>query len=74
MTARGTGRSTTEVIHDHLARRLAGDIDGDIEANYSADVVLLSRSGEFRGPDGVRDSAAELAGCSGRPSSPTGTP
>lgn len=52
-------RTTTEVIHDHLARRLAGDLEGDL-ANYADDVVMLTGSGEFAGHEGVRQCAAEL--------------
>ncbi|ALX66859.1 nuclear transport factor 2 family protein [Microbacterium sp. XT11] len=52
-------RTTTEVIHDHLKRRLEGDLDGDL-SNYHADVVLLTGSGVYRGHDGVRACAAEL--------------
>lgn len=52
-------RSTTEVVHDHLLKRLGGDLDGDL-ANYAEDVVMLTGSGEFRGHEGVRQCAAEL--------------
>lgn len=54
-------RSTTEVFEDHLAKRLKGDVEGDIKANYARDVVLLTGTGVFKGHDGVRESAAELA-------------
>ena len=54
-TKRGTGhRSTREVFEDHLAKRLAGDDEGDLALNYDDDVVLLTGSGVFRGKDGVR--------------------
>ncbi|MGX1933798.1 nuclear transport factor 2 family protein [Microbacterium resistens] len=52
-------RTTTDVIHDHLRRRLDGDLDGDIE-NYGEDVVQLTGSGIYRGRSGIRDCAAEL--------------
>jgi len=55
------GRTTTQVIYDHLARRLAGDVEGDIETNYAKDVLILSSFSTFRGHDGVRQSAAQLA-------------
>lgn len=54
-------RSTTEVLHDHLARRLDGNVDADIRVNYADDVLILSGFGTFRGKDGVRQSAQELA-------------
>ena len=53
-------RTTTEVFEDHLAKRLAGDVEGDIQDNYSADVILLTGTGTFEGHDGVRKSAKEL--------------
>jgi len=53
-------RTTTQVIHDHLARRLAGDLEGDLERNFSTSVVLLSGFGTYRGHDGIRQSAALL--------------
>ncbi len=53
-------RSTTEVLHGHLADRLAGRVDDDIEANYADDVVLLGGSGHYLGKAGVRASAEEL--------------
>lgn len=54
-------RTVTEVIYDHLERRLAGDLEGDIKANFSEDVVLLSGFGRYRGHSGIRQSAAVLA-------------
>lgn len=53
-------RTTTEVFEDHLAKRLAGDLEGDIKANYSKDVIFLTGTGAFEGHDGVRKSANEL--------------
>lgn len=53
-------RTTTEVLHDHLARRLAGDVDGDIAENYADDVVMLTGSGIYRGLEGVHQCAEEL--------------
>ena len=53
-------RTTTEVFQDHLAKRLVGDVEGDIKENYSEDVVFLTGTGAFEGHEGVRKSAAEL--------------
>lgn len=53
-------RTTTEIFEDHLAKRLAGDIEGDIRDNYSQDVIFLTGTGAFSGHDGVRKSASEL--------------
>jgi len=54
-------RTPTEVLHDHLAKRLAGEVDADIEQNYADDTVFLTGTGSFFGKDGVRESASELA-------------
>jgi hypothetical protein len=32
-------RTTLEVLTDHLNRRQAGDVEGDLAANYGDDVV-----------------------------------
>jgi len=53
-------RTPTEVIHDHLAKRLAGDIEGDIKQNFDKDILILSSFGVFKGHDGVRASAKLL--------------
>jgi ketosteroid isomerase-like protein len=53
-------RTTTEVFEDHLAKRIAGDLEADIATNYAEDVVFLTGTGAFRGHEGVRKSAAEL--------------
>lgn len=53
-------RTTTEVIQDHLMKRLAGDIKADVDANYSPDVILLSSFGTFRGKKGIMTSAEKL--------------
>lgn len=57
-----TKRSAQAVFESHLALRLAHDVEGDIAANYSHDVVLMTCTGTFHGHDGVRASAKELAG------------
>lgn len=54
-------RTTTEIIQDHLSKRLEGDVEGDIKKNFSPDIVILSSFGVFRGHEGVRQSAAKLA-------------
>lgn len=55
------GRTTTEVIQSHLMKRLEGDLEGDIQENFSPDVIILSSYGTFKGHDGIRESAARLA-------------
>lgn len=53
-------RSAREVIEDHLRRRGAGDLAGDLAHNYAPNVVLLSRERISRGQDGVRRLAEVL--------------
>lgn len=53
-------RSVTEVIYDHLSKRLTGDLEGDIETNFAEDVLLLSGFGTFRGHGGIVQSSALL--------------
>jgi hypothetical protein len=53
-------RTTTDVLQDHLVKRLVGDVDGDIAANFADDILILSSFGVFKGRDGVRESAATL--------------
>jgi hypothetical protein len=47
-------RSTRDVLDDHLRRRAAADLDGDLLANYAPDVIVLHPDGEAFGHDGVR--------------------
>jgi len=48
-------RTTHDVLESHLARRAAGDLDGDLAENYAENVVLLSwGEGVHHGKDGVR--------------------
>ena len=54
-------RSTAEVFHDHLKRRIAGDLEGDLANNYAPDVILLCEHGPMRGRAAVRQSADQLA-------------
>lgn len=53
-------RTTTEVLQDHLAKRLNNEVEKDIEANFAEDVVILSSFGVYEGHQGVRDSAKRL--------------
>lgn len=55
-----SGHDTRRVLDDHLARRMEGDLEGDLRANYATDVVCLSLTGVRHGWDGVRAQAAEL--------------
>jgi hypothetical protein len=53
-------RTTTEVIQDHLMKRLNGDLEEDIAENFAEDVIILSSFGTFHGHQGVEDSAKVL--------------
>jgi hypothetical protein len=53
-------RTPAEVFDDHLRRRRAGDVDGDVAANYAVDVVLVDLYGVRHGHEGVRRQAAQL--------------
>lgn len=54
-------RSTSEVFEDHLDRARRGDLDGDLEANYDPDVLILSAYGVEHGREGARRLADLLA-------------
>ena len=54
------GRAPRTVIESHLELRRQGELEADLDRNYSPDVVFLTGTGIFRGHDGVRESAAEL--------------
>jgi hypothetical protein len=54
-------RSTHDIVQDHLAKRAAGDLEGDIRDNYSPDIVILSGDGALVGADGVRKSEQALS-------------
>jgi hypothetical protein len=58
-------RSTVEVFEDHLALRLAGEVERDIQRNYAEDVVLITLDGIFRGHNGVRHCCGILNDCIG---------
>lgn len=61
MTGHAAERSTREVLDDHLQRRLAGDVEGDVVANYAPDVVLLTAAGKAVGSAAVHHFATILA-------------
>lgn len=48
-------------MRDHLDRRCAGDLDGDIAHNYSDGLIVLSKDGVFHGKEGIRHTARILA-------------
>jgi hypothetical protein len=48
-------RTTEQVIEDHLGCRMNGDIEGDIERNYSPDMVVMTSRGLFHGKDEIRN-------------------
>lgn len=53
-------RSAREVLDDHLRLAAEGEIETDLERNFSNDVVLLTGYGVFRGIEGVRKKARLL--------------
>ena len=53
-------RTTEQVLRDHLDRRCRNDLEGDLDANYSDDLVVLAKDGVFRGKDGIRRTAEIL--------------
>jgi hypothetical protein len=53
-------RSTEQVLKDHLDRRCSGDVEGDLQANYADDLVVLCKDGVFRGKDAIRTTARIL--------------
>jgi hypothetical protein len=53
-------RTTEQVLQDHLDRRCRGDIEGDLQANYADELVVLCKDGVFRGKDGIRTTARIL--------------
>ncbi len=54
-------RSTIEVFEDHLKLRVEGDLDTDLQRNYSEAVVLLTENSNAQGHDAMRASARRLA-------------
>ncbi len=53
-------RSTEQVFRDHLERAQRGDVEGDLQHNFSPACVLLTTYGTFRGHQGVREATALL--------------
>jgi SnoaL-like domain len=53
-------RSTSAVIEDHLRRAKAGDLEGDLRANYSPDVILIAAEATYHGHAGIRAAARFL--------------
>lgn len=53
-------RAAKEVLDDHLARRLKGDLEGDLAANYDPGVAVLTKDGVYTGKEGIRRTAALL--------------
>jgi hypothetical protein len=56
-----SNRSTRDVLEHHLRCRAAGNLERDIQENYSPDVVLLCEHGVLHGFDAIRKSAERLA-------------
>jgi hypothetical protein len=60
-------RTPEEVLDDHLATSLNGDVEDDLRRNYADDVTVVSNWGVGHGHDGVRRMAdllrAQLLGC-----------
>ncbi len=54
-------RTTSDIFHDHLALRARGDLETDLDRNYSDDIVLMCEYGTMRGKDAMRASARKLA-------------
>lgn len=53
-------RSTQEVLDDHLRCRKSGDVEADIERNYSPDVIIFTARGAFEGHEAVRELNTKL--------------
>ena len=60
-------RSAGEVLDDHLAVSLNGDVEQDLSRNYAPDVVIVSNWGVEHGHDGIRRMSQllrrQLPGC-----------
>ena len=54
-------RSTSDVLEDHLRLRVEGDLETDLQRNYSESVVLLTVNSNAEGHDAMRMSAHRLA-------------
>lgn len=53
-------RSPREVFEDHLALAQKGELEKDLERNYSPDSVLLTNYGVFHGREGMKEAAKLL--------------
>lgn len=53
-------RQTHEVFEDHLRKAKQGEIEADLEQNYSEDVKIFTRWGVFQGHAGARELAQRL--------------
>lgn len=56
-----SARPAREVLDDHLRLRATGDLEADLARNVSPRIVILTRSGVWRGHEGVREQATALA-------------
>jgi hypothetical protein len=54
-------RSTIDVFEDHLKLRAEGDLETDLQRNYSESVVLLTENSNAQGHAAMRMSARRLA-------------
>jgi hypothetical protein len=54
-------RSSQEVFDDHLDLALSGNVETDLQRNFSPDCVLITSEGVFHGYDGIREAARLLA-------------
>ena len=59
-TVTSTGRTTEEVLRDHLDLRSKGELESDIERNYHEELVLLHSNGVEHGHSGIRKSGHRL--------------
>jgi hypothetical protein len=55
------GRSTEEVLRDHLDLAMRGDVETDFERNFADDLVIITAGGVFHGKSGARAEAEVLA-------------
>ena len=53
-------RPFQEVFQDHIELSEKGDVDADLERNFSPDCVVLTGFGVFHGFDGIKKLAAKL--------------
>ncbi|WP_324720996.1 nuclear transport factor 2 family protein [Salinimicrobium sp. HB62] len=53
-------RSAREVFEDHLELAQKGELETDLERNYSGESVLLTNYGVFHGREGMKEAAKLL--------------